>query len=486
MGIEMTVWEKLPASVLEEMAEPDKNQIRQEFLKEWNTFDRKTVVLDDDPTGVQTVHGVSVYTDWEEESLMSGMLEDNKLFFVLTNSRSFTEQETKTAHTEIAEHILSAARKTGRRVLIVSRGDSTLRGHYPLELEVLREVLEKEHKKAVDGQILCPFFLEGGRYTIESVHYVKEGDFLIPAGETEFARDKTFGYRASGLGEYVEEKSGGRYPAETGIYITLPMLRALDYEKITGLLMQAENFQPILVDAICESDIEVFVTCLIRAMKAGKEYLIRSAAAIPKVLGNISDRKLLTREELVEQSGYGGIVLVGSHVQKTTRQLSELKHSAVAAEYLEFNVNAYFTEGGLCKETERIIAEAERVMEEGKTAVVYTSRTLLAPEKLSKEETLQLSVQISAAVTAVIGGLHRKPGFILAKGGITSSDVGTKAIRVKKALVLGQVQPGIPVWKTGAESKFPDMSYIIFPGNVGDDSTLRKIVETLTEHTDIG
>ena len=75
--------------------------------------------------------------------------------------------------------------------------------------------------------------------------------------------------------------------------------------------------------------------------------------------------------------------------------------------------------------------------------------------------------------------LHVKPAYIIAKGGITSSDVGTKALKVKKALVMGQIQKGIPVWLTGEESKFPGMPYIIFPGNVGDKDTLRLIVEEL-------
>ena len=59
---------------------------------------------------------------------------------------------------------------------------------------MLRETLEKLGEVKVDGEILCPFFLEGGRVTIDNVHYVKEGNILIPAGMTEFAKDQSFGY----------------------------------------------------------------------------------------------------------------------------------------------------------------------------------------------------------------------------------------------------------------------------------------------------
>lgn len=142
-------------------------------------------------------------------------------------------------------------------------------------------------------------------------------------------------------------------------------------------------------------------------------------------------------------------------------------------------MNTCFRKGGLAEETRRVIREAEEAMNRGKTAVVYTSRTLLAPEGINGEEKLKLSVEISDAVTGVIAGLNRKPSFLIAKGGITSSDVGTKALKVRKALAAGQVQPGIPVWKTGPESRFPGLAYIIFPGNVGETDTLKKIVELL-------
>ena len=44
---------------------------------------------------------------------------------------------------------------------------------------------------------------------------------------------------------------------------------------------------------------------------------------------------------------------------------------------------------------------------------------------------------------------------------------------------MGQIQPGIPVWKLGPESRFPGLPYIIFPGNVGSDDTLKKVVKIL-------
>lgn len=59
--------------------------------------------------------------------------------------------------------------------------------------------------------------------------------------------------------------------------------------------------------------------------------MIRSAAALPKVLGGVKDIPLLKRDQMVnENNKNGGIIIVGSHVKKTTRQLELLKEGAPA------------------------------------------------------------------------------------------------------------------------------------------------------------
>ena len=154
---------------------------------------KKIVVLDDDPTGVQTVHDIFVYTEWSKETMDQAFALEDSMFYILTNSRGFTAEETTKVHHDIARVIDQAAKDAGKEYIFISRSDSTLRGHYPLEPAILREDYEKYTGKTIDGEILCPFFKEGGRYTIDNVHYVRYADELIPANETEFAKDKTFG-----------------------------------------------------------------------------------------------------------------------------------------------------------------------------------------------------------------------------------------------------------------------------------------------------
>ncbi|MFQ8882093.1 MAG: four-carbon acid sugar kinase family protein [Ruminococcus sp.] len=469
----------IPFWTAEERDRTDTDKAEALLSQAMEGFHKKLVVLDDDPTGVQTVHDVSVYTDWEEESIRKGFEEKEAMFFILTNSRSFSVEETTKVHQDIAARVAKVARELGQDFMIISRGDSTLRGHYPLETQLLADGLTKNEGVVIDGEIICPFFPEGGRYTMDNIHYVKEQENLVPAGMTEFAKDKTFGYKSSDLTEYVEEKTEGKYHKEDCITISLDELNALDVQGIKDKLMSAQNMAKIIVNAVSYADLKVFCAALVLAMKAGKHYMARTAAAFTKVMGRISDQPLLGRAQLEGDTKNGGIVLIGSHVKKTTDQLNCLKELDGQADFMEFQVNTVFEENGLEKEVERTVKAAEEKILSGRTVVIYTSRQLLAPENMTPEEKLHISVKISNAVTSIIGKLSVKPKFIIAKGGITSSDVGTKALRVKKARVMGQVKKGIPVWMTGEESKFPGMPYIIFPGNVGEVSTLKEIVEEL-------
>ena len=448
--------------------------------KEIDANQTKIVVLDDDPTGVQTVHDVSVYTDWTKESIRQGFLETNKLFYILTNSRGFTVAQTTQAHQEIAQNVAEVAKELGIHYMIMSRSDSTLRGHYPLETKLLKEGMEANGAPALDGEILCPFFKEGGRFTLNNVHYVKYGDELVPAGQTEFAKDKTFGYTSSNVREYVEEKTGGEYPAGEVIYIDLRSLRCMNIDGITGQLMAVKDFNKIVVNAIDYCDIKVFCVALYRAIALGKNFMFRTAAGLVKVMGGISDRPLLTRKDMVvKETDNGGIVVVGSHTQKTTAQLNALL-TLDCVEGVEFHSNLVLEgDEAFFAEVDRVVARSEEIIRTGKTAVCYTDRKLLVVENDSKEDALVRSVKISEGVYSLVERLHITPAFVIAKGGITSSDVGTKALRVKRANVMGQIRPGIPVWQTGEESTFPHTPYVIFPGNVGEEETLKEAVEIL-------
>lgn len=468
----------LPAAVLAGYPPVDEGRIDALLGKEIAAAAFKWVVLDDDPTGVQTVHGVSVYTDWTVESIRMGFAEENRLFYILTNSRGMTAQQTERAHREIAANVAAVSAETGIPCFFLSRSDSTLRGHYPLETEVLNRAAPDG--ASADGEILCFFFQEGGRYTLGNVHYVRYGDELVPAGNTEFARDRTFGYRSSDLREYVEEKTGGRYPAGSVVCISLDELRACDIDGITAKLMEVSGFNKVVVNAAAYCDVKVFAVALYRTVAQGKRFLFRTAAGLVKVLGGIPDRPLLTRAEMVTaETGLGGIVVVGSHTAKTTEQLNRLLALGTVVPVPFDSDRVLDGDEAFYAEVDRCVAEEEKIIRAGKTAVCYTNRRLLAVENDTPTDALVRSVKISEGVHSLVGRLSVTPAFVVAKGGITSSDVGIKALKVKRATVRGQIRPGIPVWQTGDESRFPGTPYVIFPGNVGEADTLRQAVEIL-------
>lgn len=472
--------ECLSITVLNQIPAVDEAEIERLLQLELEKSRTKFVVLDDDPTGVQTVHDISVYTNWSDASIKNAFSESNRLFYILTNSRAMTPEQTSKIHREIAETVSKAAGKTGQSYQFISRSDSTLRGHYPLETELLKDLVKEYDHVEIDGEILCFFFKEGGRFTLGNVHYVREGSQLVPAGDTEFAKDKTFGYQSSDLRDYVEEKNSGNYLAKDVVCISLDMLRRCDFDAIEKQLMSVSHFNKVVVNAVDYCDLKVFCIALFRAMAKGKTFLFRSAASLVKVMGGIGERPLLKKAEMItEPSGHGGIVVVGSHTQKTTAQLEELL-ALDETEGIEFHSDLVLEGDEVFEaEIERVVAESERVIRSGRTAVCYTNRRLLAAENDTKEAALSRSVKISDGVQALVGRLAVTPSFVVAKGGITSSDVGTKALAVQRADVMGQIKPGIPVWKTDETSKFPHIPYIIFPGNVGEASTLKEAVEEL-------
>lgn len=467
--------------VLEQIAPyPSVEEIDRMWLAAAEKIEGKIIVLDDDPTGVQTVHSIPVYTSWDRDTLKQVLADESKLCYILTNSRALTAEETVRLHRRLAKDLREVTAKKNVKFLLISRSDSTLRGHYPIETQTLYEELAAD--KVIDGEIITPFFLEGGRLTIDDVHYVKEDDVLIPAGQTEFAKDSTFGYRSSNLKKWVEEKTRGKYRARDVLSISLEQLRKIDIQGIVNELEKVTGFKKLVVNAVDYTDLKVFLIGLVDALSNGKRFLFRTAASFVQVAGGIKPKDLLTRETLYPhgKAQNCGLVVVGSYVQKTTKQLRALQKNQNMA-FVEWDVSQAETDSRLNTEVERVIKSVEDAFSASRDACVYTSREFLggATRGEGGEEDLVFSARVSEGLVRVVQGLKISPGFLVAKGGITSSDIGVKGLEVKRAMVMGQILPGVPVWELGPESRFPGLPYVVFPGNVGDEDALRRIVDIL-------
>lgn len=433
---------------------------------------RKIVVLDDDPTGTQTVHNLPVLTDWSVDALQREFQNDFPAFYILTNSRSLSLPGAQSLNTEIGHNLVEVGRRANRSFVVVSRSDSTLRGHFPGEVEALASGL-KQH---FDGWIIIPFFLEGGRYTVGDTHYVEEGGWLIPSGETEFARDSVFGYQSSNLRDWVEEKTAGRVSSNDVVSIAIEDIRMGGSEAVTERLMTLEGSRVCVVNAAGYGDVEVFVKGLLDAEAQGRRFLYRSAASFVRVRAGMSPRPLLSLSDLDMPSRGGGLILVGSYVPKTTRQLQKLL-ALPQVTGVEMKVEQVLNGEKRQVEIDRVSRSAEALLQSEKDAVIYTSRSLLTAGYA--EGDLSISRNVSDALIKTIQRITVKPRYIIAKGGITASDVATKGLHVRRALVLGQILPGVPVWRLGPESRYAGIPYVVFPGNVGGDDALADTVKSL-------
>jgi uncharacterized protein YgbK (DUF1537 family) len=446
--------------------------LRPAIQKQVHADRRKIVVLDDDPTGTQTIHGLPVITGWSVDTLAAELKNDLPAFYILTNSRSYPLPIACRMNTEIGRNLNAAAAQTHRKFVVISRSDSTLRGHFPGEVEALSEALGQSY----DGWIINPFFLEGGRYTVDDVHYVDEGGVLVPAAQTEFAKDRAFGYSKSNLRDWISEKTGGRIAAENVATISVENLRGQGPESVSALLMKLQRGQYCVVNAAAYRDLEVFVRGLLAAEARGKTFLFRTAASFVQVRAGIFPRPLLTPSDLQMPATGGGLIVVGSYVPRSTGQVDSLLATSPIA-HAEINVRALLDARLGENEINRIVEATEQALHRGNDMLIFTGRRLVAGK--DSKSSLEIGQKVSQGLIRIVQRIRIRPRYILAKGGITSSDIATRALNVKKAMVLGQILPGVPVWQLGAESRFPDLAYIVFPGNVGDDRALVDVVQQL-------
>lgn len=392
------------------------------------------VVLDDDPTGIQTVHGCLLITQWDEQSVRLGFEDAELFFYILTNTRAMTREDAEQVTREAMEMVIKVNQDYGCRLIIVSRSDSCLRGHFPLETDVMRQSLVQHGYTVAPKTPFCPAFIEAGRVTIDGVHYMKDGNRLIPVSETEFARDNVFAYHTSVLRDYIKEK--GANPD--------------DYE---------------IVNAQGYDELYTFASQLLSS-SANESVIIRSSSSLPKAISGIADIPLLDCNILKHQGV--GCFVVGSHVKKTTQQLENLLQ-AEGTFAIEVDVQRILDDAPLLMS--ETLDTIQQVVDNYLTPVIYTSRQEIRLDDANQRQ--HLGQQVSDFLVDIVYRLPFTPSYLVGKGGITSHDILTKGLGIKSARVLGQVINSVPCVMT---EKFP---YIIFPGNVGSELSLREVYEKL-------
>ncbi|HIK28862.1 MAG: four-carbon acid sugar kinase family protein [Oscillatoriaceae bacterium SKW80] len=434
----------------------------------------KIIVLDDDPTGSQTVHSCLLLMRWDIETLREGLRDESPIFFILTNTRALAPEQAAAVTREVCKNLKQAlAAENIQDFLIVSRSDSTLRGHYPVETDVIAEELGP-----FDAHFLVPAFFEGGRFTRDSVHYLIINGVPTPVHETEFARDSVFGYHHSYLPDYVEEKTKSRILASQVEQFLLSDVRGGCLER----LMQLSGNTCCVVDGETQADLNKFAADILDATSQGKRFLFRSAASILTSLAALGPQPIAA-EDMAKYVRFGkpGAVIVGSHVKKTTEQLERLlQEQGIVG--IEVDV-AHLLEESEKQRSQLLAATLEKVHKahaDGQTPVVYTSREELVFD--SVEVRLQFGIAVSELLMDIVRGLPTDIGFLISKGGITSNDVLSKGLALRTARLLGQILPGCSVVRTpAAHPQFPNLPVVLFPGNVGDANSLVEVYQRLSK-----
>jgi len=454
---------------------------------------RRLVVLDDDPTGTQSIADLPVLTSWSVDDLRWALQQPTTAFFVLTNTRSLAEPDAEHRNREIVRALDEAARLEQVPYVLLSRGDSTLRGYYPLETDVLTEELAQTGT-VVDGVLICPSYIEPGRVTVDAVHWMRTNDGMIPVAHSEFAKDASFGYHNSDLRDWVEEKTSGRITRHQVATITLTDIREGGPDRVQEILSGLTGGQPVVVDAAADADLQVVALALVRAEAAGKNFVYRTGPSFVRARSGQTVTPAIDAARLVQIVDHPaggaedtrppvahGLIVVGSHVGLTTRQLDHLRAAGTTVE-LELQVPTLLDPATHDAHITDIAARAEELLQlndSGSDIVIRTSRTLVTGS--DAVDSLVIARTVSAALVATVRELvsRIRPAFVLAKGGITSSDTATEGLGIRRAWSRGTMLPGIvSLWEPVA-GPARGIPYIVFAGNVGNDQALADVVATL-------
>lgn len=424
----------------------------------------KIIVLDDDPTGSQTVHSCLLLMKWDIDTLRDGLRDDSPIFFILTNTRALTPTEARAVTQDVCRNLKTAIELEGtQEYLVVSRSDSTLRGHYPLETDVIAEELGE-----FDAHFLIPAFFEGGRITRDSIHYLLVNGVETPVHETEFAQDSVFGYKYSYLPDYVEEKTQGRITADKVERFLLDDIRNGTQNRLRNL----KHNHCVVVDAENQQDLDKLAHDLLQIAQEGKKFLFRSGASILTSLARLG-KQPIPPENMAKYkpTPNSGVIIVGSHVKKTTQQLSQLLQQP---EIVGIEIDVAILRDNWLDRDQVIKSALDKVaqaLNNGKTPVVYTSRQELSFPDIHTR--LEFGKQVSGVLMDIVRGLPSDIGFLISKGGITSNDVLSDGLALKEARLLGQILAGCSVIITPENHHlFPNLPVVLFPGNVGDENAL--------------
>ena len=439
----------------------------------------KIIVIDDDPTGSQTVYNCPLLLSWDNDTLINGLRNSASLLFILANTRALSAELAEERINEICDSLIFALHSESislDQVIVISRGDSTLRGHGFLEPQIIHNRLGP-----FDATFHIPAFLEGKRTTKDSIHYL-DG---TPIHKTDFAKDKIFSYNTSYLPKWLEEKSQFQIQSEDVFKLDLNILnyaiRNSDgLYKLVSILSNFSLNQHVILDVEEPIHLITFIKAL-HLLPESKRFLFRSAASfigfladLPENPKNINDLVSLKLKD--DQGCYkSGLVLIGSYIPLSSRQLKYLLENdccigvEIMVEHVLSLLNDPNNSLNMNEYKQLLLDNIYQILHARKTPVLYTSRREFIFK--NKKEKIKLSIQLAEFMSSMISELTPYLGYLISKGGITTNTLLLKGLQCKQVKLEGQIMPGLSLL-TAHIKKNLQLPVVTFPGNLGDQSTL--------------
>jgi uncharacterized protein YgbK (DUF1537 family) len=418
----------------------------------------RLVVLDDDPTGVQTLAGIRVLLAWDDPGRIAAALAGRRSVHLVTNARALEPEEARSTVATAARAALGEV--AGARLAL--RGDSTLRAHLLEEYLGLCDALDRGRPPL----LLVPALPSAGRITREGVHLIERDGRVEPLDETEYARDGVFAYSSSRLLEWAEERSGGLFPAGTGRELHLDELRAGGAAAVAAALRDLSRAgRPAVLapDAETADDLETIAGGYALALEDGVDAVVRCAPAFAGTLAGTT----AVGPAAIPTTSRPLLVVCGSYVPMSTRQLAALD---AAHPGLLVEVDARALADG------DAVGEEQRAAEAASSAIGRAGMAILATTRDRAEgTTLAAGIRVADGLARAAGRVVPAPEVVVAKGGITSAVTLHVGFGLSEADVLGPVLPGVSHWR--AQRDGIALDYLVVPGNVGDERLLVELVE---------
>ena len=412
----------------------------------------KTVVLDDDPTGTQFATGVRVLLQWSAQIIADSLTESDAVY-IQTNSRSISEEKAIELCKQIKLETESASKILLQPINFILRGDSTLRGHVFAETDVFTSKNSK--------LLFVPAYPDIGRTTRDCIHYVKINRVDLPVHETEFASDPVFPFSTSLLTDYVSEKSDRQ-----SMSIPLSIVRS-GTKNLAESFLAVPDGVVILPDVVTNEDVRSIADAANLLRKDGISLVVRCAAPLAAMMVGVDSKKLLAGPIITQP--FSVLLAAGSHTDGASSQLSE-----VSEKYLPpvvVSTSEALANPKECGDKASLAVLSQ--LANSRIGFISTER-----KRLPEHNTLKHGERVMEALINAVKQVVPSVDVVIAKGGITSADVARKGIGAKSGWVLGQILPGISLWKI-EDQKGRSLYYVVVPGNVGDSGTLVSVLNIL-------